>query len=176
MIFSVLALGNTSLASRKKIIELIRQQPNLIPVLLDFTFDPNCKVKVLASIILDDLLQGNPVLLDKYIGDFVAKLPLAEDESVKRLTSKMAVLLFEKRKELFDEALVEQLWNQSLVWLTSNTKVATEANAMHLVMVLYKRYPEQARLIAELIEVNFAKKTPAYQSKARKLLKVINKE
>lgn len=173
MIYEVLAAGNTSLASRKNIIEKLIHQPNLIPTLVDFTFDVGCKVKVIASVILDDLVQVNNHALDHYIEKFIQQLYLVEDESVKRLTSKMSVLLLEKKRKLFNPILEEQLLNQSLVWLTSTAKVATEANAMQIVRLLAAKFPEHAKSIAEVVEVRFSEKTPAYQSQARKLLKTI---
>ncbi len=174
MIFDILAKGNTSLASRKKVINQLENHEDVVATLLQFTFDERCKVNVLASVVLDDLLQANPNLLDEYILTFIEQLAVVRDESVKRLTSKMAILLVEKRSVLFHEELEEQLLDQCLVWLTSDAKVATEANAMHIIMVLCKKFPTQAQLIAELIEIRFAEKTPAYQSKARKLLKKVN--
>lgn len=173
MIYEVLAAGNTSLISRKIIIEKLIHQPNLIPTLIDFTFDARCKVKVIASVILDDLVQENNQVLDGYIEKFIQQLPLVQDESVKRLTSKMSVLLLEKRRKLVNVILEEQLLNQSLVWLTSSTKVATEANAMQIIRLLAAKFPQQAKLIAEVVEVRFSEKTPAYQGQARKLLKTI---
>lgn len=173
MIYNLLKEGNTSLVSRKKIVERWGGDPTIIPVLLAFTFDDTCEVKVLASVILDDLLQVNSQLLDPYIVEFVHQLPLVRDESVKRLTSKIAVLLLEKRAILLDSSLEEQLLNQSLLWLTTETKVATEANAMQIVLLLRAKFPEQTQLIADLIAVRFHEKTPAYQSKARKLFKKV---
>ncbi|WP_410878286.1 hypothetical protein [Myroides sp. DW712] len=172
MIYEILASGNTSLASRKKVRETIREQPNLIATLLGFTFDSTSKVNVIASIILDDLVQINPSLLKEYLVVFIEKLPKVTNESVKRLTSKMAVLLLEEYADLLTRQQEEQLINQSLLWLTTETKVATEANAMQIILLLHKKFPTQVKLIAELIEVRFPEKTPAYQSKARKLLKV----
>lgn len=173
MIYKILSKGNTSLASRKRIAETIGNQPNVISTLVEFTFDPTCKVKVLASIVLDDLAQANPRLLDDYIAFFIENLPRVTDESVKRLTSKMAVLLLEKRGDILTTQQEEQLVDQSLVWLTTETKVATEANAMQILLLLCKKFPTKAKLIAELIEVRFPEKTPAYQSKARKFLKLM---
>ncbi|MBB1148598.1 hypothetical protein H4K35_00365 [Myroides sp. NP-2] len=175
MIYKILSKGNTSLASRKKIREDIEKQPNVLSTLVEFTFDPTSKVNVLASIVLDDLVQVNPHLLDDYIVFFIENLPRVTDESVKRLTSKMAVLLLEKRGHLLTVQQEEQLVDQSLVWLTTETKVATEANAMQMIVLLCKKFPTQAKLIAELIEVNYTAKTPAYQSMARKLLKCVQK-
>lgn len=172
---TLLADGNTSLASRKKIIEQLPKEVEVISILVDFTFDSVAKVNVLASIILDDLLQVNPFLLDPYIALFIDQLPQVGDESVKRLTSKMTIVLVEKRASLLDAKLEESILDQCLVWLTSETKVATEANAMHILMRLAPKFPEQAKLIGELIEVRFPEKTPAYQSKARKLLQKIKK-
>lgn len=174
MIYEILAAGNTSLASRRKMVEMIGKQPNLISTLVAFTFDATCKVNVLASIVLDDLVQENPLLLDDDIECFIHQLPLVRDESVKRLTSKMTIVLVEKRQSLLNATLEEAIFDQCLIWLTSETKVATEANAMHIIMRLAAKFPEQAKLIAELIEVRFAAKTPAYQSKARKLLKKVS--
>lgn len=174
MIYEILAAGNTSLASRRKMVEMIGKQPNLISTLVAFTFDATCKVNVLASIVLDDLVQENPLLLDDDIERFIHQLPLVRDESVKRLTSKMTIVLVEKRQSLLNAILEEAILDQCLIWLTSETKVATEANAMHIIMRLAAKFPEQAKLIAELIEVRFAAKTPAYQSKARKLLKKVS--
>lgn len=173
MIEKILFQGNTSLASRKKVRENIEKQPNAISTLVEFTFDPTSKVKVLASIILDDLVQENPCLLDDYIVFFIENLPRVTDESVKRLTSKMTVLLLEKRGHLLTVQQEEQLVDQSLLWLTTETKVATEANAMQVILLLCKKFPTKAKLIAELIEVRYTVKTPAYQSKARKLLKKV---
>ncbi|MGQ8867876.1 hypothetical protein [Myroides sp. TSA_177.3] len=174
MIYEILAAGNTSLASRKKMVEMIGKQPNLISTLVAFTFDATCKVNVLASIVLDDLVQENPLLLDDDIERFILQLSSVKDESVKRLTSKMTIVLVEKRQSLLNATLEEAILDQCLIWLTSETKVATEANAMHIIMRLAAKFPEQAKLIAELIEVRFAAKTPAYQSKARKLLKKVS--
>lgn len=174
MIYEILAAGNTSLASRKKMVEMIGKQPNLISTLVAFTFDATCKVNVLASIVLDDLVQENPLLLDDDIERFIHQLSSVKDESVKRLTSKMTIVLVEKRQSLLNATLEEAILDQCLIWLTSETKVATEANAMHIIMRLAAKFPEQAKLIAELIEVRFAAKTPAYQSKARKLLKKVS--
>lgn len=172
---TLLTEGNTSLASRKKIIQQLPKEAEVISILVDFTFDAVAKYNVLASIILDDLLQGNPFLLDPYIGLFIDQLSQVEDESVKRLTSKMTIVLVEKRASLLDAKLEEAILDQCLVWLTSEAKVATEANAMHIIMRLAPKFPEQAKLIGELIEVRFPEKTPAYQSKARKLLQKIKK-
>ncbi|MDR0223850.1 MAG: hypothetical protein LBI32_02180 [Myroides odoratus] len=174
MIYEILAKGNTSLASRRDIIQQLSKENEVIPILIDFTFDTQSKVNVLASIVLDDLVQENPLLLDDDIERFIHQLPLVRDESVKRLTSKMTIVLVEKRQSLLNAILEEAILDQCLIWLTSETKVATEANAMHIIMRLAAKFPEQAKLIAELIEVRFAVKTPAYQSKARKLLKKVS--
>lgn len=174
MIFELLAKGNTSLASRRDIIQQLSKEHEVISILIDFTFDTQSKVNVLASIVLDDLVQTNPLLLDDHVERFIHQLPSVKDESVKRLTSKMTIVLVEKRQSLLNVSLEEAILNQCLIWLTSETKVATEANAMHIIMRLAMKFPEQAKLIAELIEVRFAAKTPAYQSKARKLLKKVS--
>lgn len=174
MIFELLAKGNTSLASRRDIIQQLSKEHEVISILIDFTFDTQSKVNVLASIVLDDLVQANPLLLDDHVERFIHQLPSVKDESVKRLTSKMTIVLVEKRQSLLNVSLEEAILDQCLVWLTSETKVATEANAMHIIMRLATKFPEQAKLIAELIEVRFAARTPAYQSKARKLLKKVS--
>ena len=172
---ALLAAGNTSLASRKAIVEKLPKEEEVISTLVHFTFMPKAKVNVLASIILDDLLQADSRLLDWYIEDFIDQLPLVVDESVKRLTSKMAIVLVENRAGLLSAPQRQALFNQCLHWLTSEAKVATQANAMHIIMRLAPEFPEQAKLIGELIEVRFSEKTPAYQSKARKLLQKIKK-
>jgi len=174
MIYKILSKGNTSLASRKAIAEIIVDQPNVLSTLVEFTFDPTCKVNVLASIILDDLIQVNPSLIDDYVAFFIENLSCVKDESVKRLTSKLAVLVLKKRAHTLTVQQEEQLIDQSLVWLTTETKVATEANAMQIILLLCKKFPIKAKLIGELIEVRFPEKTPAYQSTARKLLKKIS--
>ncbi|MDH6601929.1 hypothetical protein M2306_002623 [Myroides gitamensis] len=175
MIFELLAKGNTSLASRRDIIQQLSKENEVISILIDFTFDTQSKVNVLASIVLDDLVQENPLLLDDHVERFILQLSSVKDESVKRLTSKMTIVLVEKRQSLLNATLEEAILDQCLIWcLTSETKVATEANAMHIIMRLAAKFPEQAKLIAELIEVRFAAKTPAYQSKARKLLKKVS--
>lgn len=174
-VYEILLQGNTSRAIRSIMLSQIQQQHNAIAELLSYMFDTTSKVQFLASIILDDWLVNKADILDRYIDSFITQLPKIKDESTKRLASKMALFLVKKRKDKLCQVNQESLFNQSLEWLTQDSKVATEANAMQIVMQLCDQYPQSAFVIGELIEVKYAEKTPAYQSGAKKLIQKINK-
>ncbi len=174
-VYEILLQGNTSRVMRSTMLSQIQQQHNAVEKLLGYLFDTTSKVQFLASIILDDWLMNEADLLDKYIDSFIEQLPKVKDESTKRLASKMALFLVKKRKDKLYHVNEESLFNQSLEWLTQNSKVATEANAIQIVTQLCEQYPQGAFIVTELIEVKYAEKTPAYQSSAKKLLHKVNK-
>lgn len=175
IIYEILFYGNTSKIARQSMLTQIKKQPNAVQELLHFMFDKNCNVQFLSSVILDDWLINESVLLDEYISIFIEQLPTIENESTKRLASKIALYFVKKRNEKLDSNSEENLFNQCLEWLSQDAKVATEANAMQIITHLCDRYLESSLLIAELIEIKYAEKTPAYQNSAKKLLHKVNK-
>jgi len=172
-IHDILQESNLSLLSRAKAVQQLKVIPAVEKELLFFMFEQPKEVGVIASVLLDDLATYNHQLLDNYIDYFIEALPKVRNESIKRLCSKLCILLVEKRKAILSTSNEEQLMNQCLEWLTQEAKVATEANAMQIIMRLANKFPTQAKLIAELIEVRYSEKSVAYQNRAKKLLKQV---
>lgn len=168
--YEILRKTDSHLKARKSALKLLSLEPDCLVLLLRYTFKEGDAVQPIASYLLLDLLQQNWNLLVPHCAYFIKGAKLVKNESVKRIVSRIFVLAIEKKVLDLTVKQKEIIGNYALGWLVDNSKVATESNAMDILMYFRVDLPTLFQMGREMITVNFYARSIAYQSKAKKYL------
>jgi hypothetical protein len=156
--------------SRVDTLNLIGTEDEVLKFLMKYSFEVKDPVYVNACILLQDVLDKDITRIKPYLQNYLDRVGEATNESSKRLLSRICWLVAKSKKLTLTTGQERQLVDVSMLWLSNDSKVATEAFAMDILMLLAKKYKEDVQLIAEVIEVNYASKSAAYQNKAKKFM------
>lgn len=168
--YEILRKTDAHLKARKEALKLLSVDTNGLVLLLKYTFKEGDAVQPIASYLLLDVLQQNWNLLVPHFTYFVNEVKFVKNESVKRIVSRIFVLVIEKKVLDLSFKQKEIIGNYALGWLVDNSKVATESNAMDILMYFRLNLPTLFQMGREMITVNFYSRSIAYQSKAKKYL------
>lgn len=156
--------------SRRQTLEVTGNDDDVLQFLLKYSFEINDPIHVMSSVLLQDILDKDIRRLQPYLATFLDRVEDITNGSSKRLISRICWLVAKSKKIVLSAKQERQLVDVSLLWLSNDSKVATEAFAMDILMLLGKKYKEDIQLISEVIEVNYSSRTAAYQSKAKKFM------
>lgn len=156
--------------SRMNTLAVIGSSEEVLQFLLKYSFEIKDPIHVMSTVLLQDILDKDITRIKPYLATFLDRVEDITNESSKRLISRICWLVAKSKKVVRTSKQERQLVDVSLLWLSNDSKVATEAFAMDILMLLGKKYREDILLISEVIEVNYPHRTAAYQGKAKKFM------
>lgn len=158
-------------ASRERTLLKIGNADEVVTFLLYYGFEIQDPIHVNACLLLQEIIALDLNKITPHLDYFLLHLDQVMNESSKRLLSRICYLLVKSKKVVLTPAQESRMIELSLLWLVSNSKVATESFAMDILLLLSKKFREEVVLASEIIENNYSEKSVAYQNKAKKFLK-----
>jgi hypothetical protein len=139
--------------------------------LMDCFFDPNHRIVLRASWIVIQSIDYKRSMLDPYIQDLVAAI--SHPNMAEHLVRNSLRIL-----ELIDisEQYHGEVMNACFGFIESpDTPIAIKAYSLTIVYKLSIIYPEIQDELKCIIEANWDNETPAFKSRGKKILSLINK-
>lgn len=158
-------------ASRERTLLIIGNSKEVVSFLIDYSFQVNDPIHVNACLLLQEIVSVDIEKILPHLAYFLEHLDKVTNESSKRLLSRLCYLLVKSKKVVLTDVQERRLVDIAMLWLVSNSKVATESFAMDILLLLSTKYKEDVLLASEIIEGNYSMKSVAYQNKAKKFLK-----
>lgn len=162
---------NVHVASRERTLLKIGDSEEVVTFLVHYSFQVNDPLHVNACLLLQEIIAVDIVKIRSHLEYFLAHLDKVTNESSKRLLSRICYLLVKSKKVALTPLQERRMIDMSMLWLVSNSKVATESFAMDILLLLSDKFKEEVILASEIIEGNYSTKSIAYQKKAKKFLK-----
>lgn len=156
--------------SRVDTLAVIGSDEEVLKFLLKYSFEYDDAIHVMSTVLLQDILDRDILRLEPYLDTFIDNAEFITNESSKRLISRICWLVAKSKKLVCTSVQEKKLVDVSLLWLSNDSKVASEAFAMDILMLLGHQYKEDMKLISEVIELNYPHRTVAYQNKAKKFM------
>ena len=178
-LYEQLKLADKHWKNRQKVADIVLQNKDVFPLLLQFCYKFDDDLSRKACWTLEFVCKQKLHWLLPFVDDFIANLPKFKIDATVRPAAKIAQLLvkawFGKNpspvKEQLTEVHLEKLAEINFDWLISDEKVAVKAYAIYSLYDLGKKwdwiYPE-LRLI---LEQNMHQHSAAYKAAARNTLK-----
>jgi len=168
---------NAKRSYRDAAAEAMLDMPELLPELIEKTFDTDDPLHVKAAWVLELVCIQDCTLLDQHINAFIRGMSRLKHESALRPVSKICSIwcayYFSDMSDLdgLDQKEINQIISCNFDWLIEDHKVATQVFAMETLKLWGRREKwinEELRLI---LEKNADSGTSGYKAHARKLLK-----
>jgi len=185
--FLILQLNNIENAkrvNRLRVANLVIENPELFPFLLQLIFEFHNKTSVKAAWILELVCDKKLDWLALYLNFFTENIHKVKQDSCVRPISKVcnfiAIAYTSKKVSLMKETLTENQINTIIEtgfdWMISNHKVAVKAYAMNALLLLGKNYDWVHEELQLIIQQNMVNESPAYKARGRMTLELINKK
>ncbi|MEC4113862.1 hypothetical protein VSO92_07065 [Myroides pelagicus] len=153
----------------KTLVRLARVKEAYI-YLYEFMTNVEDKHHVMASVLFEELIRFDLLKMTSILDDFLMRLDTYANESTKRLISKIGRNIVYSKQLKLSKKQKQMLVDQALDWLVSDSKVATEAFAMDIIIRLKGEFAQEFTLAKGIVEKNYVSRSAAYQSKAKKLI------
>ena len=170
-LYQIVLETDIHIKSRVDTLSVIGSDEEVLKFLLKYSFKYDDTIHVMSTVLLQDILDKDIFRLEPYLDTFIGNVEFITNESSKRLISRICWLIAKSKKLVCTSVQEKQLIDASLLWLSTDSKVASEAFAMDILMLLGHKYKEDMKLISEVIELNYPKRTAAYQNKAKKFMR-----
>ena len=169
-------------ATRKRRLEMagyILGHPNLLPSLLEIALDDQTHTGSRACWILEYVFKASPFFLYPYLDRFAAGLKRVRPESSIRPLAKICELLaisFYKPGDHTSRPPLTKQHKDALTeacfdWLLNTEKVAPKAYSMQTLLLLGGEISWVHPELRAVMEQNYASGSPAYQARARQVLR-----
>lgn len=169
--------------ARLKVAGQVIDNPELLDSLLELVFKVDKKVSIKAAWVLELVCLHNLDLLSPYLDYFTSNLKYVTNDSAVRPLSKICELIAKAYtskkdsivKDVLTKTQIDAIVEASFDWLIGPYKVAAKAFAMSTLYLFGKNsnwIHEELRLI---LEKDMQKGSPAYCSRGRKVLSLLNK-
>ncbi len=168
---------NAKRSYRDEATEAVLTMPEILPELIDKTFDTEDPLHIKAAWILELVCLHDCTLLNNYMVKFIQGMSKLKNESALRPVSKTCSIwssyYFSHISDLkqLDKKEVDQIISCNFDWLIEDHKVATQVYAMDTLKLWGKHEPWINEELKSLLQKNADSGTSGYKAHARKLLK-----
>ncbi|MEJ2163302.1 MAG: adenylosuccinate lyase [Robiginitalea sp.] len=174
-----LSYVNATRRRRQEVAVHVLEHPGMFPLLLEIALEEDPPLGSRACWVLEFVFRETPELLYPYMNSFVHRLKGARPESSIRPLAKICELILmayyhkgkEKRSAPLTSLHKEIMTAACFDWLISSEKVAPKAYSMQSLYLLGKDIPWIHGELRALLEQSYASGSPAYQARARLVLK-----
>jgi hypothetical protein len=172
-------------ATRNKRMEMARkvlQHPELVPQLLALAMEENNPTGIRAAWVLEFVVKEDPTLLYPFLDHFSAGLrSVAPDSTIRPLAKICQVLLTryygragKKERPPLTSTHKTAMTEACFDWLIGTGKVAPKAYSMKALLLLGRDIRWVHPQLKGILEQNYAQGSPAYQARAREVLKKLS--
>ncbi len=182
-------IENLATASRKHRRQAARHflnTPSDFGQLLQLTFDTSFKYYYKAAWVFEFVVENDFKLLFPYLDFFAANLSKLQNDSairpVAKICNKLAIAYVKEQDEVLKNNLstphIEQIVNVSFDWLIGDYKVAPKVYAMETLYYfgcLDKSNQWIHEALKDIIQKNIHTSSKAYQSRGKKILRILHK-
>jgi len=168
---------NAKRSYRDEATDAILAQPEILPELIDKTFDIEDPLHIKAAWILELVCIHDCTLLNKYIITFIQGMSKLKHESALRPVSKTCSIwskyYFLNRSDLdqLNKKEIDEIISCNFDWLIAEHKVATQVYAMDSLKLWGKQEKWINEELRSILQKNADSGTSGYRAHARKLLK-----
>ena len=167
---------------RQKMADKVLDRPELIPHLLDLALTENNTTGNRAAWVLEFVVKKAPDLLYPYLDQFCEGLPgVHTDASIRPLAKICEILLVAyhhntsgKDKPPLGDTHKAAMTEACFEWLIGPGKVAPKAYSMQALLLLGREIAWIHPQLKGVLEQNYVKGSPAYQARARQILKKLS--
>lgn len=169
---------------RKEMAQLILNNPNLVPHLLDIAYTIDDPISSKACWVLEFTAKEKLSYLFEYLDLFTVKIKEVHlDSSVRpiaKICEYLIIAYFSKNKNISQKTLttthLERIAVACFDWLIGNHKVAAKAYSMTCLLFLGRKFDWIHPELKLVLEQNYASGSAAYKARARMTLAKINKK
>lgn len=184
LITQLLNMQNAKRVNRMRVTNIVLDNPELLPFLLEISFDVDDKLSIKAAWTLELVLEQKLDWLTPHLDYFTQHIALVYFDSAVRPISKIcnfiAIAYNAKKESLIKEFLtnkhIELMIETGFDWMISNHKVATKAYTMNALYLLGKNSDWVHEELKLILQQNIAKESAAYKARGKMTLALINKK
>lgn len=177
-------MGNAKRVNRNRLANLILENPELLPFLLEISFEIENKLSIKAAWTLELVLEQKIDWLSPFLTYFTQTIGKVKFDSAVRPMSKIcnfiAIAYNSQKDSLTKEFLtkkhIDLIIETGFDWMISNQKVAVKAYTMNALFLLGKNYDWVHEELKLIIQQNITKETAAYKARGKMTLQLINKK
>lgn len=178
------AMQNAKRENRLRVANLVVENPELMPFLIEQVFEVENKRSIKAAWTLELVCEQQLNLLIPYLDTFTTKINTLKFDSAVRPASKicnfLAIAYNSKKNPLITKNLTSEYINRMIEtgfdWMISNHKVATKAYTMNALFLLGKNADWVHEELKLILEQNIPKESAAYKARGKITLALINKK
>ena len=178
------AMQNAKRSNRERVANLVLNELDLMPFLMDILFDVNNKISIKAAWTLEIVCEKNLNLIIPYLDTFTTNIGTLKFDSAVRPASKicnfLAIAYYSKNEHEIQKKLsknhIDRIIETGFDWLISNHKVATKAYIMNALFLFGKKYDWVHEELKLILLQNIPTESAAYKARGRITLELINKK
>jgi len=177
------AIKSISKSHRDKLSRIVVNDENLFKSLIEITFDYKNETSVKAALILEVVCEKRLDWIAYNLPYFTEHIAALTNDSAIRPAAKICNLIAQEVNSKFDSPIkiiatedqVGQIIETCFDWLIQDNKVASKAHAMEALYFLGKQNNWIHYELKMIIEKNIPLESPAYSSRATKILEQMAK-
>lgn len=177
-------IENAKRVNRMRVANLVLDNPELFPFLLEISFEVANKLSIKAAWILELVCERKLDWLFPLLTYFTENLNLLKHDSAVRPASKICMFLAKaytsKENSFIKETLtknhIDKIIETGFDWMIGNRKVATKAYTMQTLYLLGKNYDWVHAALELIIQQNIMTESAAYKARGKITLNLINKK
>jgi len=177
-------MRNAKRENRMRVASLALNNPELLPFLLEISFEVDNKLSIKAAWSLELVLEQKIDWLSPHLNYFTQTIGTVKFDSAVRPMSKIcnfiAIAYTSKKDSLIKEFLTKEqidlIIETGFDWMISNQKVAVKAYTMNALFLLGKNYDWVHEELKLIIQQNITNESAAYKARGKMTLHLINKK
>ncbi|MBQ4914847.1 adenylosuccinate lyase [Maribacter sp. MMG018] len=183
-LYQLLNYVDATLAKREEAVKIVLSEPGSIKLLLEIIGKNNNPISCKASWVLEFTARKELAIMYPYLDDFTNVIDKVILESSIRPMAKICELLiddhFSANKDKSHKHIknnhLELITSTCFDWLIGNHKVAPKAYAMTTLFLLGTEYDWIHPELKMVLEQNYVKSSAAYQARAKRVLKKLQRK
>ncbi len=177
-------MENAMLVNRMRVVQIVNENKELFPFLLEIVFDVNNKTSIKAAWVLELVCAEKLDWLAPHLNYFSENISQVKFDSAVRPVSKICELLAKAHtsnhtsnfKKEITKAHIAKFIEAGFDWLIGDQKVAVKAFTMEMLYLFGKNEDWVHEELQLIIQQNIALESSAYLARGKKILSWINKK
>ena len=177
-------MQNAKRVNRLRVANLVLNHQDLLPFLVEISFEINNKLSIKAAWSLELVLKEKIDWITPHLDYFTSHISTVIFGSAVRSFSKIcnfiAIAYTSKKESLLKESLqkkhIDTIIETGFDWMLSNHKVAVKAYTMNALALLGKNYDWVNEELKLIIQQNMINESAAYKARGKITLQLINKK
>ncbi len=184
VISQLTTIENASRENRLRVSNVVINNHQLFPVLLEIVFDIDNRMSIKAAWVLEFVCKEKLEWLIPHLDYFCENIHKVQFDSVVRPIAKICEILAKaytsKKERRFCEEIkdyhIEKMIEAGFDWLIGKQKVAVKAYTMEMLFLFGKNKVWVSEELKLIIEQNIPEESAAYKARGKKILDWINRK